>query len=89
MERLLTSGEAARFLGISKPTVARAVQHGLLRPAMVTPGHHRRFREADLLALCVPPAPAAPDVPTELLGRPVPRRRRAKVPANAATSRKG
>jgi len=86
MERLLSSGEAARFLGISKPTVARAVQHGLLRPAMVTPGHHRRFREADLLALCIPP-PIAHDQTAELIGRPVPRRRRATAAA-ASTSRR-
>jgi excisionase family DNA binding protein len=50
MSELLTTGQAARLLGVSKPTVVRAVQRGMLRPALVTPGQHRRFRRDDLIA---------------------------------------
>ena len=50
MSEYLTTGQAAALLGVSKPTVVRAIQRGLLRPALVTPGHHRRFRREDLLA---------------------------------------
>jgi len=50
MGDMLTTGEAAALLGVSKPTVVRAIQRGLLRPALVTPGQHRRFRREDLLA---------------------------------------
>ena len=50
MSEYLTTGQAAELLGVSKPTVVRAIQRGLLRPAMVTPGQHRRFRREDLLA---------------------------------------
>jgi excisionase family DNA binding protein len=64
MGELLTTGEAAALLGVSKPTLVRAVQRGLLRPALVTPGLHRRFRREDLLSfratqLVQPFAPAA------------------------------
>lgn len=50
MSEFLTTGEAAALLGVSKPTVVRAIQRGLLKPALVTPGQHRRFRREDLLA---------------------------------------
>jgi len=50
MGDLLTTGQAAALLGVSKPTLVRAVQRGQLRPAMVTPGRHRRFRSEDLAA---------------------------------------
>lgn len=50
MSELLTTGQAAALLGVSKPTLVRAVQRGQLRPALVTPGMHRRFRREDLLA---------------------------------------
>ena len=70
MGQFLTSGEAARLLGISKPTVARAVQRGLLRPALVTPGHHRRFLETDLLALRAQLL-TSEDEGLELAGQPV------------------
>ena len=50
MTEYLTTGQAAQLLGVSKPTVVRAIQRGLLRPALVTPGQHRRFRREDLLA---------------------------------------
>ena len=50
MTEYLTTGQAAELLGVSKPTVVRAIQRGLLRPALVTPGQHRRFLREDLLA---------------------------------------
>ena len=50
MSELLTTGQAAALLGLSKPTLVRAVQRGQLRPALVTPGLHRRFRREDLVA---------------------------------------
>lgn len=50
MSEYLTTGEAAALLGVSKPTVVRAIQRGMLRPALVTPGLHRRFRREDVLA---------------------------------------
>jgi excisionase family DNA binding protein len=50
MGELLTTGQAAALLGVSKPTLVRAVHRGELRPALVTPGLHRRFRREDLLA---------------------------------------
>lgn len=50
MGELLTTGQAAALLGVSKPTLVRAVQRGQVRPALVTPGMHRRFRREDLVA---------------------------------------
>lgn len=47
----LSTGEVAALLGVSKPTVVRAVERGMLRPALVTPGQHRRFRREDVLEL--------------------------------------
>jgi len=48
--RLITTGEAARLLGVSQPTLNRAVRRGLLRPTLTTPGGHRRFDRAQLSA---------------------------------------
>ena len=48
--RLITTGEAARLLGVSQPTLNRAVRRGLLRPTLTTPGGHRRFDSAELSA---------------------------------------
>lgn len=47
---LVTTGEAARLLGVSQPTLNRAVRSGRLRPTLVTPGGHRRFDSAELSA---------------------------------------
>ena len=47
---LVTTGEAARLLGVSQPTLNRAVRAGRLRPALVTPGGHRRFDGGELSA---------------------------------------
>jgi excisionase family DNA binding protein len=48
--RLLTTGEAARLLGVSQPTLNRAVRNGKLHPTLTTPGGHRRFDSAELSA---------------------------------------
>jgi excisionase family DNA binding protein len=48
--RLITTGEAARLLGVSQPTLNRAVRSGRLRPTLTTPGGHRRFDSAELSA---------------------------------------
>jgi excisionase family DNA binding protein len=45
---LVSSKEAARFLGVSQPTLNRAVRNGRVRPAAVTPGGHRRFDTSEL-----------------------------------------
>jgi excisionase family DNA binding protein len=45
---LVTSREAARLLGVSQPTLNRAVREGRLRAAAVTPGGHRRFAASEL-----------------------------------------
>jgi excisionase family DNA binding protein len=45
---LVSSKEAARLLGISQPTLNRAVRDGRVRPAAVTPGGHRRFATSEL-----------------------------------------
>jgi excisionase family DNA binding protein len=47
---LLTTGEAARLLGVSQPTLNRAVRCGRLHATQVTPGGHRRFDGAELSA---------------------------------------
>lgn len=46
---LVGSAEAARLLGVSQPTLGRAVRKGRLQPAAVTPGGHRRFAVRALL----------------------------------------
>lgn len=48
-EELVSSSEAARLLGVSQPTLNRAVREGRVRPAAVTPGGHRRFATSELL----------------------------------------
>ena len=48
--RLVTTGEAAKLLGVSQQTLNRAVRRGKLRPTLVTPGGHRRFDSAELSA---------------------------------------
>ena len=48
--RLRTVDEAARLLGVSQPTLNRAVRKGLLQPTITTPGGHRRFDSAELSA---------------------------------------
>ena len=48
--RLVSTGQAARMLGVSQPTLNRAVRNGRLKPTLVTPGGHRRFDSAELSA---------------------------------------
>ena len=48
-EELVGSKAAARLLGVSQPTLNRAVREGRLRAAAVTPGGHRRFATSELL----------------------------------------
>ena len=43
--RLISTGAAARLLGLSQHTVIRACREGRLEPDEVTPGGHRRFSE--------------------------------------------
>ena len=53
---LVGSAEAARLLGISQPTLNRAVREGRLRPASVTPGGHRRFEPSEIVLSQAPVA---------------------------------
>jgi excisionase family DNA binding protein len=48
--RLISTGQAAKLLGVSQPTINRAVRNGRLRPTLTTPGGHRRFDSAELSA---------------------------------------
>jgi excisionase family DNA binding protein len=50
-ERLLNAKEAARFLGISLPTLARLEKRGDLLPYR-TPGGHRRYN-IEMLEECL------------------------------------
>ncbi len=50
-ERLLTTHEAAQILGVSAPTLSRAVREGRIHAAVTTPGGHRRFALGDLAGL--------------------------------------
>jgi DNA-binding transcriptional MerR regulator len=45
---LIGTGGAARALGVTVDRLLRAVHHGVVIPAAVTPGGHRRFAAADL-----------------------------------------
>lgn len=47
-KRLITTGKAARILGIDPATLWRWYQAGRIRPAWVTPGGHARWDLADL-----------------------------------------
>lgn len=48
MKPALSTSEAARWLGISKSTLIRAVNRGDIQPAFRTPGRHLRFTIAEL-----------------------------------------
>jgi excisionase family DNA binding protein len=48
---LVGTGSAARALGLSVDKLLRAVQHGAVTPATITPGGHRRFAASELPAI--------------------------------------
>jgi excisionase family DNA binding protein len=48
---LLTPREAAMLLGVRTTTLARWARDGLLKPAVRTPGGHRRYRRGEVLAV--------------------------------------
>ena len=48
---LVSRGEAARLLGVSRDTVKRLVARGVLEEIRFTPESHPRFRLKDVLAL--------------------------------------
>jgi excisionase family DNA binding protein len=48
MKPALSTSEAARWLGISKSTLIRAVNRGDIQPAFRTPGRHLRFTYEEL-----------------------------------------
>jgi DNA-binding transcriptional MerR regulator len=47
-EKLLTTAEAARAIGVSRVTLARYADRGWVEPTRVLPSGHRRWRLADL-----------------------------------------
>jgi excisionase family DNA binding protein len=49
--RLISTGQAARLLGVSQHTVMRACREGRLVPDETTPGGHHRFSEARIREL--------------------------------------
>lgn len=48
LHTLISSNVLADRLGVSRATIVRAVERGRLRPALVTPGGHRRFSPQDV-----------------------------------------
>jgi excisionase family DNA binding protein len=48
---LITPREAATLLGVRTVTIARWARDGLLKPAVRTPGGHRRYRRGEVVAL--------------------------------------
>lgn len=51
MNPALSTSQAARWLGISKSTLIRAVNRGDIQPAFRTPGRHLRFTFDELKAI--------------------------------------
>ncbi|GLY81169.1 hypothetical protein Airi01_094360 [Actinoallomurus iriomotensis] len=48
---LLTPREAAALLGVRTTTLARWARDGIIKPAVHTPGGHRRYRRGEVLTL--------------------------------------
>ena len=65
---LVSSKEAARLLGVSQPTLNRAVRDGRVLPAAVTPGGHRRFATSDLAESRRAAASSARTLPADGMG---------------------
>jgi excisionase family DNA binding protein len=65
---LVSSKEAARLLGVSQPTLNRAVRSGRVRAAAVTPGGHRRFAKSELAGSRPAAASSARTVSTDWMG---------------------
>ncbi|WP_433282139.1 helix-turn-helix domain-containing protein [Pseudonocardia xinjiangensis] len=49
-DRLLSTGEAARELGLNSRSISRWAKEGLITPALVTPGGQYRWNLEDLRA---------------------------------------
>jgi excisionase family DNA binding protein len=49
-DALLKPREAAEMLGVRPATVARWARIGAIKPAVETPGGHRRYRRGDVRA---------------------------------------
>lgn len=47
-ERLLSSGELANALGVSRGAVIKWTNQGLIHPVVTTPGGHHRWRLQDV-----------------------------------------
>jgi excisionase family DNA binding protein len=47
-EQLLTTEQAARYLNVSRRTLARWIQQGLAPPSIKLPSGARRYAKADL-----------------------------------------
>ena len=50
-DQLISSGDAARMLGVAPTTLLRWATEGKIAPALVTPGGHTRWRRSDIEAL--------------------------------------
>ena len=50
VDQLLTTQEAANFLGISRPTLVRLLEEGALPYERTTGGRHRRIRLQDVVS---------------------------------------
>jgi excisionase family DNA binding protein len=60
-DTLLKPREAAEMLGVRPATVALWARIGALRPAVSTPGGHRRYRRGDVRAFVEAGAAVAAD----------------------------
>ncbi|OZM83585.1 AlpA family transcriptional regulator [Pseudonocardia sp. MH-G8] len=48
-ERLISTGEVARAVGLSRQTIQRYMREGLLTPVFTTTGGHARWRLDEVL----------------------------------------
>jgi excisionase family DNA binding protein len=76
-ELLLSSGQAARLLGISSQTIRVWCEQGVIKPYAITSGGHRRFRLADIYGLLHPPSEVQNltdevPTPTQQSAKPIP-----------------